>query len=757
MSKMVWIVLLQLLLSTAQAQYKQYPKLQKLFEANKYDKCIKKAEKYAKEDSKEPIPNLYLMKCWLAIDEDDNHDKQKSAINKALSAGRKAIRKDKNDKLYDEFYDDFEQLKQRAFEKADQLVKDGKCGQAIRFYDNINELFGDRLSNYKKSLCMLTDTFQKADGFILLRNTVLGIYKDYKTGEEVTQIPQAFARLSKEYLKRNYYFNAEDILRKGVEVFPNDTAIRSELVAQVKGTYTATIISDYTKDLNKLRNHLLWADSCYPRYEEVQTMLKTTNYKMLTLSIQYDYDKPQVTLDFIKQCAAYDSTIYGSIAINNHLITLYSNTDIRRVDGALDNLTRVLIEYNSSNAKAANIPSAQYVFNFLLQQDNYEVAAYFIKQSKTLYPKDKKMLADMQIALENKLVQLLAAAPKELASLDLAEKFTTIAPANKKLPEIERTIYHDILKPMVQGQNFSLFFATVNRGLARFTGDPTMMKLKKEMVIKDFNQNFLTNQITSFGEMKVVYHVGTCTPGKVDSLANKKFIGLLNYLRRQTGMYDSCVLDAELNEIAQQAALMMTARNDLDHYPDSSWKCFTIKGKRGAGSSNLSLGHSGTDALLGQLEDDGDNNYSVGHRRWILNPHNKVFGHGSTDKSMALYVFGKYYNNPEKDRLPKWNKETFVSWPPKDYAPAPLVPRRWSFSLDEGDFSKAKISITLKGKPVKIKTEPQQQGYGLNTVVWRMENEIKAGDVYTIKITGVAAYGKTTTQNYTYTVEILDL
>jgi tetratricopeptide (TPR) repeat protein len=250
MSKMVWIILLQMLWAQLNAQYKEYPKLQKLYDAGKYEKCIKKAEGYSKNESKEPLPYLYAMKSWLAIA--DNDDENKSAVNKAIAAARKAMRKDKEDKLYERFYNDYDLLNKKAFAKADALVKNGKCSQAIRIYGNINELFGDRLSNYKKSLCMLQDENMVNDGFILLRNTIIGVYKDYKSAQPVTPIPDGFARLSKEYLKRAYFYNAEDVLRKGVEVFPADTIIRNEMLEQSTSIFKTSIQSDLRKDLYKL-------------------------------------------------------------------------------------------------------------------------------------------------------------------------------------------------------------------------------------------------------------------------------------------------------------------------------------------------------------------------------------------------------------------------------------------------------------------------------------------------------------------------
>lgn len=753
--KLVWLIILFITGPALHAQGENFTKLQKLYQAGKYDKCLKKAEKLAKKDSKDPVPHLFMMLSWLAIDEDPGHEKTNSALTKAMSAARRIIKKDKDGKVYDQYYKDFETLKSRSFDKADRLVKDNKCSRAVGIYSDIQELFGDRISNYKKSLCLLKDSMQQKEGFTLLRNSILGVYKDFKEGNEPDDVPEGFALLSKEYYTRNYFFNADDILRKGVEVFPGDTSIRNEMVRQVKISYTAGITSDFTSDLFKLRNRILWADSSFRGYAPIRAMLKETDTKILQAYIKYEPDFT-ATIDFIIRCKNFDSVGYSVDTINDFLISQYNLSDVRRIDGALDNLTKIIIEVNREQAAKAGLPPAQYVFNGLMRENNYEIGAYFIKQCKTLYPKDKKMLADMQTGLENKLVELLSSAPKDLASLDMAEKFAAIAPANKKLSEIEKDIYLQILKKQADSSSFSAFYGTSSRGLKRFPGNIDMLKLKKEMVIKDYNENYTPNQIYNFGELKVITNIPTCTAGKVDSAANRKFTAVLNYLRRQAGVYDSCFLDAELNEYCQQAALMMKARNDLDHYPDSTWKCFSVKGRRGAGSSNLSLGNFATAALVSQLEDEGEGNQSVGHRRWILNPYTKVFGHGSTDISMALYVFGKYYNDPVKDRLPKWNKEDFISWPPRDFAPKPLVFRRWSFSLEDADFSKAKVTVTLKGKAVKQTKETPSQGYGVNTLVWTMKDAITPG-IYTVTITDVYIIGQTKPQKYTYKVEVLDL
>lgn len=758
MRTMIWLILFQFISGAINAQYKEFPKLEKLFASEKYDKCISKAEKYAKKNKKELVPYAYILKSWLKISEDPNHKDNKRAINKALSAARKIKRKDNEYVLYDKFIDDFTDLHSKATKKADDEVAEGKCNKAIRLYDNIHEIFEDATSSYKKSLCLLESDFMKKDGFILLRNTMLYTYSNYKKGRLYDHIPAGFARLSREYLNRNYLYNAEAELKKGVEVFPNDTSIRNEATKQITAKYNANIQSDYEKDLISLRDKLVWLEKNFKGYTPAVAMLIETDKRLILQYLKYEQGSIEKVGKFINNLERDYAAYYTKDSINQYLTLLYNNKDIRRISGAAENLTQLLVQHNSAPSDGSGKTPTQLVFNYIVKHKDYPVAAHFIHYAEQLYPQYRKSLEGMQQSLEALLVKELSESAKNEPSITLAEQYHLLAPQNKQIGQLKKQLYVDVLSQYITDSNYSAFFPLVTKALHSYPNDKTIGKLKKETVIADFKKNFTPNLITDFKEMKVVSHVPSCVPGKVSPEANKKFMAVLNYLRRQAGVYDSCFLDDELSEAAQQAALMMKAANTLNHSPDSTWKCYTWQGKKAAGSSNLSLGHSGTDALLGQMEDFGAGNGSVGHRRWIINPYNKVFGHGSNNNSMALYVFGKYFKNePEKNKRPNWDDDQFISWPPKDYAPLTLVPKRWSFSLANADFGKAKISVTQKGKRVSIKPEKVQNGYAINTCVWQINNEIKAGNVYTIVIKNVKVLGSSKPKTFTYTIEVLDL
>ena len=114
--------------------------------------------------------------------------------------------------------------------------------------------------------------------------------------------------------------------------------------------------------------------------------------------------------------------------------------------------------------------------------------------------------------------------------------------------------------------------------------------------------------------------ISPCNPGDTSELFKKAVLLRVNYYREMAGVADGITLNTTYNSKAQQAALIMLANQALNHFPPTSWTCYTADGADAADSSNLSLGNYGWNAVAGQMRDNGSNNYIAGHRRWILRP-----------------------------------------------------------------------------------------------------------------------------------------
>ncbi|HEX2057955.1 MAG TPA: CAP domain-containing protein [Actinomycetota bacterium] len=240
--------------------------------------------------------------------------------------------------------------------------------------------------------------------------------------------------------------------------------------------------------------------------------------------------------------------------------------------------------------------------------------------------------------------------------------------------------------------------------------------------------------------------VPSCDPGAPSAAAQAATLTTLNYVRELAGV-DPVTLDPALSAAAQKAALIMDANDELDHFPPQSWRCWTQEGADAAGSSNLALGMSGAGAILGYMQDDGQFNTAVGHRRWILRPETAEFGSGSTPQADALWVFG---DDAPGATVPQW-----VPWPVDGYFPSPLEPLgRWSLTASDDAVSFANANVTVTGPggaSLTVQEHPEEQGFGDNTLVWEVSGvTVPRGDdpfTYHVAVTGITG-GTATSHEY---------
>ena len=131
------------------------------------------------------------------------------------------------------------------------------------------------------------------------------------------------------------------------------------------------------------------------------------------------------------------------------------------------------------------------------------------------------------------------------------------------------------------------------------------------------------------------------------------------FARYVAGLSPNVTLDSSFSELAQAASLVSCLNGGLSHSPSQpsglSNELYQL-GKKGAGSSNLSMGYRNpASSVLGYLSDsDRSNIQMVGHRRWVLNPTMGKTGFGYVGGYSAMYAF---------DRSNKSASESNVAWP----------------------------------------------------------------------------------------------
>ena len=129
-------------------------KLEELYDAEKYEKCLTKAEGYCANDKyrKEPEPYLWATMCWFELYRSEDEKIQKAypdALKQALKWAAKFVKKDKEDLFFSSNSYFFYELKMAAIENAEQYMdaknyrKASYAYKAIAKYDlkDYNVLF----------------------------------------------------------------------------------------------------------------------------------------------------------------------------------------------------------------------------------------------------------------------------------------------------------------------------------------------------------------------------------------------------------------------------------------------------------------------------------------------------------------------------------------------------------------------------------------------------------------------------------------
>jgi len=293
-----------------------------------------------------------------------------------------------------------------------------------------------------------------------------------------------------------------------------------------------------------------------------------------------------------------------------------------------------------------------------------------------------------------------------------------------------------------QGSGITLISAY----LGGVTGPATLEVLgERAEAINDYKDNYLGSELTNLGWTG--NEIG-CIAGDISTDAHNKVIQRINYFRRVCGLSDNVTLDITQIHACQECALVMKANNDLSHYINSSWKCYTPEASDAALHSNIALGIHSVNAVTGYIEDPPPGNETVGHRAWILLQGLTAMGDGSTDNSNAIMWKDNY--NPPAPSDPE-----YVAYPPDGYIASSLVFPRWFFMIKDADFNNATIEMDGNDITNQVIKRVDQPGYTpYNRIVWEPTgiNTNSPNDVkYTITIANI---GNASQTSYTYEVTI---
>ncbi len=275
------------------------------------------------------------------------------------------------------------------------------------------------------------------------------------------------------------------------------------------------------------------------------------------------------------------------------------------------------------------------------------------------------------------------------------------------------------------------------------------------------------NSVYSFSENAPIAFTGDVTAGVAGTTgtAFREAVRVrVNWFRAMAGVPADVAFSDTLHAKCQQAALMMSANDQLSHTPPANWLFYTAAGAEAAGQSNLFLGANGPGSITGYIEDPGEENAELGHRRWIFYPQTQTMGTGDVPaqngkrEANALWIFDAHFGGPRPAV-----RDEFVAWPPPGYVPYQVVFPRWSFSYPGADFSNATVTLTRNGQPLGKTIEPISSGFGENTIAWIPADRdldvpvtaAPAQDTVTAVTVGGVKIGAQT-RSFSYSVRVFD-
>ena len=711
-------------------QYNPFPKLENLYNKGEYEKCIEKATEIigSQAGNGELYPYVWQMKSYLEIDNLESHSLKKNALKNALTIALKIKKKDKEAKLLVLLNLDFKNIIYKQLKLAESLCT-SNVEKAHDIYTKLTELKPLNSIKYEKYKCLKSKNFTGID--ILLKELVVGNYQHFKNKDALFEnLDTAYADLILIYFEINKISLVDEVLKKAQFVYVKSTLCKNTIISYLSAITNEQSYSTNTNEiLNNIHIHNYYDSTLHS--SQLKANIQILNgYLFKNYLINEPENSPQLKL--ITSSYFDNFGLNKADTLDRKMYEILKN-ELTSKSPEITSEKKYLVWINSHKSlkkQAKAIDVIKDINQFFLNKKLYNEDYDFLQFCQIKYPALKLELKPLVINLNAFITNEI----KTTNNIELVNKYAETI-NSKEIKDKQYVQYTTLLAQLLKDKNYSGFAVNCSKALKYFPNDSKILELKKQYVIEDFKASYLYveyhNGYDSYFEKKP--DISKCEAGIVNKAGQQIVLNTINYVRRLAGVPDSSVLDASLNSKSQKAALIMSANYDLNHSPPKTWKCYTADGALAASSSNLSLGHAFSDAILGEMQDNGGNNYSCGHRRWILNPFNTVFGHGSTNDATALWVFGSGINK----KPIYFNENKPVMWPSEDYFPLKFVPARWSFSLNNANFEKVKITVTENGKIIKVNVEKLYQGYGLNTLVWYFNNSAEANKTYTISISNI--------------------
>ena len=725
------------------AQYQQFPKLEQMRAKQAWTKILKKATKLSANDKykKEPVPYYFQAEALLHIAKDKSLEKKyPKAFKEAVKLSSKAAKLDEQGTGSIKFANFLITFEQEATIKANQLFNDQKYNRALPIYTAIFDLNNDNLSaQSSRGLCEIE--MELSVGYETLASIIRKL-EDTTIAQKIqldSSIAHCFLQMTDHLLEEAVIDSAHKNIKLATALFPEDEAIADQY---------HLIVKNYKQ--------------FYHHYSKYSDALKIC----VQAANQYKDDKRFLTLEQEAMIKFTDAQIlYGKYDFIESIWTNYTTrkrdpNHLENLDVSNDLLVNLIIEYHHIHQPAIAKRLVQVLFNInknvyekVKPRDDFSFKLWGKQICTRLMEKNDFYLAH----LLSKYIKLYISDDPEINALENEVraklndyKLTLSGQADLFIKDKNTTAgqYVELLTGFHKVKTYEKAYIIFNIIADQYPEDEQLKAIQKKIIIEDYHINFKGSRlIKQFVDDKIVDelrwkgNVKQCKPGHIFETAHIKTLQRINYYRRFAGVDLPSTFSEDLNTKAQQIA--------FDVYPGTE-ECKKSNLVKNTPGIQMNGAHT-SKAILSMMTATTD----AGSRTYILNPKNQIMGHGSTDKNIVIV-------NDDMNQVDEKYDSLAIAWPPQGMVPAELIYGRWSFSLKNADFSKAKVKMKVFGREVPkeniVIDEFNPQGAGIPTLSWLPKDVILYAQMdleYEVEVSGVKLPGVEKLQGYKYKVIVI--
>lgn len=736
------------------------------YAAGKYAKAVRLAEKAIEENSRDLDAHMVKALAYLRLYADPaTRAEYPTGPVSAFSCLKSIQRKDKSGNYLSERAADKDSILQAAYALASEWTEKKQYARAGRLVDDLIEFqpapkyyyLSGRIAEAQGEHVLAVERFNMAAAKIWV-----------EAGQGIAPDPAMyilFADLADAIADDDDFHSALTIYHRGMDLFkdPQISERCYDLIYEALQTYLPGYDTVFVSSLVDFLDSLPASTPLYEEFHALKWVGIMHNYKASNnwWSDQYAAHARETLLYYAckDQYVPAADTLMAEMFRQTRLLINAHGASVTKHPDNLHTWKEMYTCMRSDGDPDADAELLRKVEAYLQTEDFMQAGALLYNMTAAGTPKSITQPA------QKTLFTRLQSASKEVQQSTDLYALSLMFPDNAAGKQMQKDASVQTITKLLEKGDHSKAAVKLRAQMQLDPDDATVRALYKKWIVDDFVAHYMGS--TTYTDLELWNGSSEeCTPGTLPDSVHDKVLERLNYVRRLAGVPDNCVFNDKWNAQCMAAAMMMRSNGDLTHHPPKDWQCYSQDGAVAAGMSNLSLGYGGSEALMGQVDDDGGNNQAVGHRRWILNPDRKVFGHGSNPSSMALWALGgPDANQPNSAAY----DDLYVAWPAAWYFPANLVPGRWSLSRSGADFSEATVEMYIGNRKVELEVLPQEYGYGQPTLVWEpvMESVEPGRDltvrvvVKNIQFTGNwdEAAGRYTrvAEDHTYTVILMPL